>query len=259
MLNFMKSEWYRIIHSKEIYLITGLMSLAVLFMNIVISIASHNIAGFKYGLVSFSLNTLTSNLPSWMFCIGTVIVGSLYAEERKNGTMKNSVAYGISRISIFIGKCLMGMLFSVLSLAVILIVLVSSAVLLLDGPTQEPIRQMLFGVGAALPSAFASAILTMAMLSLCRKEIMAYGLWIVIMYGVPVVTLFAGFQFEPLSKAAEWMPWNFLNYEVQANMSGYNCLWDTPYGLMKCLVAGGIGILVFTVVGLLIVRKKDIR
>lgn len=259
MLNYMKSEWYRITHSKEIYLITGLMSLAVLFMNVVTAISSRSLPGFKYGLVSFSLNTLTSSLPTWMFCMGTVIVGSLYAEERKNGTMKNSVAYGISRVSIFIGKCLMSMLFCVISLAVILVFLVSSAVLLLDGPAEEPIRQMLSGVGAALPSAFASAILTMALLSLCRKEIMAYVLWMVIMYGVPVVTFFAGLQFRTLNRAAEWMPWNFLNYEVQANMSGYNCLWDTPYGLMKCLVAGGIGILVFAAAGLLIVRKKDIQ
>lgn len=258
MLNYIKCEWYRILHSKEIYLITGILSIGVLFMNIVTAISSRIIPDFKYGLVSFSLNTLTSSLP-WLFCIGMIVTGSLYAEERKNGTLKNAIAYGIPRSHIFIGKIVMSMIFCLLSMAVVLVFLVGSAVLLLEGPVQEPVRQMFCGIASALPSAFASVVLSVAALSIFRKEMAAYLVWAAVMYGIPVLSFFAGLQFKFFNKAAEWMPWNFFNYEVRANMAGYNCLWDTPDGLMKCIVAGVMGIVIFTAAGLLGVRKKDIQ
>lgn len=258
MMNYIKCEWYRILHSKEIYLITGILTAGVIFMNAVLAISNRIIPDFRYGLVSFSLNTLTSSLP-WLFCIGMIVTGSLYAEERKNGTLKNAIAYGIPRSHVFIGKCLVSLIFCVLSMVVVVVFLVGSAVLLLEGPVQEPLRQMLCGIGSALPSAFASVILSIAVLSICRKEIAAYLLWAVVMYGIPMVLFYIALQFESFIKVALWLPWNFFNYEVQANMGGYNCLWDTPDGLMKCIVAGIIGIGIFTVTGLLGVRKKDIQ
>ena len=258
MRNYMKCEWYRVLHSKEIYLITGILSVGVIFMNTVLAIASRTIPDFRYGHVSFAMNTLTGSLP-WLFCMGMIITGSLYAEERKNGTLKNAIAYGIPRSRIFIGKCLMSLIFCLLSMAVVIVFLTGSAVLLLEGPVQEPIRQMLWGIGSALPSAFASVILSIAALSICRKEIAAYLVWAAVMYGVPVLSFLAGLQFQFFNKAAGWMPWNFFNYEVQANMAGYNCLWNTPDGLMKCIVAGVTGILIFAAAGLLGVRKRDIQ
>ena len=49
-----------------------------------------------------------------------------------------------------------------------------------------------------------------------------------------------------------------LKYEVSVNMSGYRCLWDTPEGAAKCLIAGAIGILIFYAAGILAFRKREI-
>ena len=42
------------------------------------------------------------------------------------------------------------------------------------------------------------------------------------------------------------------------NLSGYDCLWDTSYGAIRCLVSGLAGILVFGVIGMTKFNKKDI-
>ena len=63
---------------------------------------------------------------------------------------------------------------------------------------------------------------------------------------------------EILRKIAGWMPWNIFRFEVSANMSGYHCLWDTPSGLAKCIIAGAAGILIFGAAGILVSRKKEI-
>ena len=66
--------------------------------------------------------------------------------------------------------------------------------------------------------------------------------WFAVMNVIPVICYYAGFKVEILRKIAGWMPWNIFRFEVSANMSGYHCLWDTPSGLTKCIIAGAAGI-----------------
>ena len=52
------------------------------------------------------------------------------------------------------------------------------------------------------------------------------------------------------------MPWNYLNFEVTAGMSGYDCLWSEPAGAARCIIAGMIGIIVFLTAGILMKPEK---
>lgn len=60
MLNYIKSEWYKTVHSKGVYLAGGVMCGLVLLMNLILWGSNHFISNFPYGTFRFSLNTLTA-------------------------------------------------------------------------------------------------------------------------------------------------------------------------------------------------------
>lgn len=257
MLNYIKSEFYRVLHTKDIYLMTGVLSILFVLMNIILFVSNKNIDNFPYGTVSFSLNGIIGGM-TWLFVAGALVVATLFSGEKKYGILKNSIAYGISREHIFLGKCIVSCIIAFFSMIVVFIAYVGSACLLLSGPVGVPLRELFVGVFAVLPCAFASVILAVALMQYFDKEIMAAIVWLLIMDFIPQICFYAGLKIDILNKVAQWLPWNYLKYEVRANMSGYDCLWNTSFGLMKCIVTGVIGIVTFTVLGMILARKKDV-
>ena len=63
MLNYMKSELYRIVHGRELYLFTG-VPCAIVLASSVLLWAMASTPDFPYATVRFSLSNLISMLPS---------------------------------------------------------------------------------------------------------------------------------------------------------------------------------------------------
>ena len=258
MVNYMKSEWYRITHTKDIYVTTGILAGLTLFINLMLYITDHKSENFRYGTVSFSLSLLISG----MYVIVMAAMGlalALFAGNWKNGILKNAVAGGISREKIFLGKCVVGTVAAFFSMVVILAVYIGSAVLLLDnGVVDEAVGIALRGVGSTLLMAIASLILTIVLNSCLEREGSALLAWCTIMNLVPEICNLLGTKIVLFKRIAGWMPNNYLSDEVVANMSGWQCLWETPEGLAKCLISGVLGIVIFLISGIVLCRKKDV-
>ena len=155
MLNYMKSELYRIVHGRELYLFTG-VPCAIVLASSVLLWAMASTPDFPYATVRFSLSNLISMLPS-LFLLAGLLVWVLFADDRKDGTFKNAVADGCSRRDLFVGKCLVSTGLGLASMTVILAVYVGSAVLLLEGPA-DAVSILLKGVAAALPFTVACVV-----------------------------------------------------------------------------------------------------
>ena len=182
----------------------------------------------------------------------------LFSGERRNGVMKNAVAYGMSRSSLFFGKCIVSFVIAFFSMVLLTAVYIVSAVLLLEGPAQPYVELMLEGIAANLPFAAAAVILAVAFIQFFEKELIAGLAWVAVIYLIPSICYSTGFQFETMARIAAWMPRNYLLTGVTAGMSGYECLWSEPEGALKCVIAGVIGIVVFLILGVLINRRKEI-
>lgn len=256
MLNYCKSEWYRIWHTSEIYVITICMAVLVFLMNLVLWIAGGRIEGFRYATVSFSLSNLITSMSLFMVA-GAMVAGILFSGEKRYGILKNAIANGISREGIFCGKCIVSTLAALCSMAVIMASYLGSACLLLDGAPEPALGVCIRGVLAVLPCAIAALILAVFFFHFCEKEITAVIGWFLIMWAIPMVLYYAGFKIDILRRAAAWMPWNYLQYEVTVTMSELQCLWDTPQGLFKCLVSGLLGIVIFTGGSIMLLRKRE--
>ncbi len=256
MLNYLKSEWYRITRGKELYFFTGVLCALVLAANLLLWAMSAT-PDFPYSTVRFSLSNLISMLGMLFFLAG-LLVGLLFADDRKDGTFKNAIAYGISRRALFVGKCLVSVALGLLSMAVVLAVYIGSAVLLLEGPA-DSVVYLLKGVAAALPFTVACVILAVAVCATLPKTIMAFLVWMAVVSVIPAVLNLIGIVVEPVAALASWLPMNFFSNEVAINQSGLAVfLWDTPAGLAKCLIAGAAGIVVFGAFGLWRAEKTEL-
>lgn len=257
MLNYIKSELYRVSHGKEVYLFTGILAVLSVLMNGVLYLFHTFTPDFPYGAIRFSLNTLTSSME-FLFFAGMLLAGFLISDEHKNGTLKNTVSFGITRVQIFTGKCIVCSIASFLSMLVIMTFYYGSAYLILTGPDEVTLLDRLRGIAANLPMAFASVILIVALMSMIKREMIAVMVWMFIIVFLPIITFFLGLKIDWLNSVAEWMPRNYLNMEVIANMSDYQALWDTPEGMAKCLISGIIGMIVFFMIGWIGFRKKEL-
>lgn len=260
MINYLKSECYRVIHGKAIYVFTIVLTVLGIAYNVILFGFNRMAGGFPYGTVHFSLTTAISNMKL-LFYAAFLVVAFLCTDEYKNGAIKNTIAGGIGRSQIFLGKCIVCGVMASISAAVILTGYVASAYVLLEQESSSALEVLLKGVAANLPGAFAALILAVALYCIVKKEIQIVLWWFVVMCGIPLVSFFLGLKIEGIRRIAEWMPFNYLSYEVSFVFaeSRIQALWMEPQGLAKCLIAGMAGIVVFTVFGIVGFRKKDIQ
>ena len=175
MLNYMKSELYRIVHGRELYLFTG-VPCAIVLASSVLLWAMASTPDFPYATVRFSLSNLISMLPS-LFLLAGLLVWVLFADDRKDGTFKNAVADGCSRRDLFVGKCLVSTGLGLASMTVILAVYVAAPCCCVEGPA-DAVSILLKGVAAALPFTVACVVLGVAVCSVLPKTSAAFLVWL---------------------------------------------------------------------------------
>ena len=110
--------------------------------------------------------------------------------------------------------------------------------------------------------ATASLILANVLLEVFDKSSFSILAWMSILVFLPKILLLAGMALADKStlllKLALWLPANFLTMESHVNMSQCTAIWDTAQGMAKCLLSGGVEILVFGAVGVALLRKREL-
>ena len=239
MLNYVKAEFYRVARGKEAYLTCGILCALVVAANATLAAFGASDPYFSYNTARFSFSNLISML-TLTFAIGAILAFVLYGDDRKNGTLKNALMHGCSRASVFAGKCLVTCAAGLVCMVVVYVVYVASAVLLLEGPVLEPALWMAQGLAVALPSTVAATVAALLAAELfSASPTVGAVVWGVVAIAVPRLLQAIGMKVDALGVFASWLPTNFLQNEVLINMSGAaQFLWQTPAGLVKCLVAG---------------------
>lgn len=254
MRNYIKSELYRIFHTSEIYLITGtLTALSVLF-NLGVGLIKT-----RYSNISFSYSCLVAN-PMIFACAGAIIAYFLYEGSKRNGSYKNAVACGISRIKIFTGKCIVAASVSTAVMTITLAAWIISAGLLLKKSGPVHLNDLLFEVAAVYLIATACMISGILCLECFEKNISGILMWGAIWFFIPKIIFLLGMHFQFLLPAALWFPYNLFTIVNGQHVNTQECItaWNTLEGMLKCLISGFTGTVLFTLSGILLLRKKDL-
>ena len=257
MLNYMRSEFYRIFHSRTFYMTIAVFMGLPIAVNGLLLVFVHNDAGFPYAITSFSYSNFVAN-PMWMAYSALLVSFILYDGTRKNGTLKNVVALGVERHKIFIGQCIVATAICGLILLGTLITYTGSAELLLQ--TAGPIlwRDLFETAAAGFLIAVSSVVLSVAVLMLVNKEWGGILVWLAIFEFFPLTFFLLGLKFVALQEMALWMPKNFFNLMHSVGMSNFEPIWQTADGLERCLVSGLVGIVVFGLIGIWRAKKMEI-
>lgn len=216
MLNYIKSEFYRAVHSAELRgTCLGLCG-GIFLLNLLLHLL-RNDPSFRYGITSFSYSTLVSMPMLYCYVAGDV-AAMLYEGDRRNGTLGNSIAYGLSRMQIFVSKCLVCFVSCLVLLLLALPVYILSAELLLEHTGPTAVKDLLLEIPAMSLIAIAALILAVVLLDFFENSFFSVLTWLAVMVILPKLFLIPGMIFSArgdfLLRIAMWMPANFLQQFV---------------------------------------------
>lgn len=259
MLNYIKSEFYRVSHSRGIYCLITILAVLSFLLNAVLGwFGRMDGSSFPYNTTSFSYSNLVAN--PMLFCvIGAVIGVFLYEGNRKNGSLKNTIALGISRTKVFVGECIVATASGIFCLIIVISVYVVSATAFLEHSGPVNLMDLLTEIPAVFFIAVASLISGIVCIEASEKNTTGIIIWFTIWFIIPKIFFYLGLRFDMIHSIAMWMPANFFGTDgMSVNMSQSVTAWGTAEGMAKCLISGIIGIVVFSLSGVVLLRKRDL-
>ena len=250
MMNYLKSEFYRVTHMREFYITAAVFAGLVILLNLGIYKF-----GNQYATTSFSYST-AGVVPMIFAWAGAIIVNSIYGGIHKDGNLKNAVSGGVPRIKLFISQCITGVFTATTIMILTLAIRFLCAELLLASVGPFHFTNLLLEPLAVYPTAAALLISMLLFFNVFEKDIVTVLAVLTIWFFLPRLVLLLSLKHEFLQPIAMWMPENILRITV--NMRQYSAVWETAQGFLRCILSGTAGIVIFTLLGSLYLRKKDL-
>ncbi|MBZ9615151.1 ABC transporter permease [Clostridium estertheticum] len=258
-MNYIKSEFYRVSHSRGIYCLTAILVILSFLLNAVLAwFGRMDGKSFRYDTTSYSYSNLVAN--PMLFCVMGAVIGIfLYEGNRKYGNLKNTIAFGISRTKVFAGECIVATVSAVFSLIIVISVYIISAVIFLEHTGPVNLMDLLTEIPAVFFIAVASLISGIVCIEAFEKASTGIIIWVTIWFIIPKIFFYLGLRFDMIRNIAMWMPDNFFGVNgMVVNMSQSITAWGTAEGMAKCLMSGIIGTVVFSLLGVILLRKREL-
>lgn len=256
MLNYIKSECFRALHTKSVYVMNIFIILFFLFFNILLYFI-----GGDLRTTSASYSIVVENpmfLPLFHLVTGSI----LFEKILKFNTLKNTVSMGISRTAIFFGTCVVTILFTAVSMFLLLLTWIPTASILF--PDSDPIATKVF-LEAFLMTSLISvsyAIFSVSLFLFTSNSFLILCLFLSIHTVLPRGIRFLGMITKNrfLFHLSSWLPVIFFEEASRRAVNSKTCItaWSTAPGAAKCLLSGLILCLIFGSAGLLLFRKKKL-
>lgn len=255
MANYIKSEFYRVFHTKSVYLLTGACLLVVLLYNVLLWFMATFTMDFPWATTKHAFSTLEADMHIPLF-LSAVMGSVVVSDDIKHRTINNSVAFGLSRRQIYLSKVIVGIAASAVCLLVTEAGLIGSGYLLLENSGIAYTLSLLKGTAACVPAWIAGMTAFISLYYVTGKESTSIWSWILIMVAVPTVVGLLGMKFELCTRLSSWMLYTMVSYtEPSGEWLIYN--WSTAAGFLKCQEAGVIGTSLFIVLGILAIRRRE--
>lgn len=259
MRSYLKSELYRLTHYKWTYLFVAICSALLISSNVVLAAVKGTDAAFPYANTDFSFSNAYNNM-FLVFVLCMSVTGMVFNNEYSNHTFKNSISYGITRGTLYFGKLLVQILYAFIAFTIIMGSFVLSAYLLLENSKQQEFEALLRASAACFPL-FIFALATTNCFAFIIENtgsvtFASSGLLI----ALPLVCNFLGMRFGFFRKLAEMLPMNMMNTSTVDPVNHTLLMyWDTPEGFRNCFLLGIIQILIITILGFILFRKKEVK
>jgi hypothetical protein len=257
MINYLKSECYRILHYKWTYLFILICSALLVSMNVLLSIVKLNDANFPYATTQFAFSFVYgSMLVIFLLCMA--VSGFIFGNEYSNHTMKNSISYGITRGTVFIGKLLVQILYSIVAFSIIIGIFVASSYLLLKHSDVNYLFTLLETSFICLPLFLSALAVTNCFLFVIENNGGATAACCGIMLFLPLVSNLLGMKFMIFKNLSKVLPYNMIN-AISFQQNKIQLLWSGTQGICNYWIIGIAELIMFTLLGYILIYKKEIK
>lgn len=244
MINYLKSENYRLLHKKSIYMTSGICLFLITAAALVLYIFHQSDPGFPYGTSIF----LYSNVISSGIVI--MIVGFLFNTAltgKDASVMKQAVSFGISRNTIFWSKLIVTLSYFLLLCLIGLILVISLGESLFVSEEQS-IRNFLAASFNMLPIVLSGFFIIHALKMLKIGDIyIIIFLFFLLIFSGDLLRWMLG-SFAQLNEFYQYAPSTLLNDNLMSFMD-QSAQFDFRYwvtGVVISLVFLAIGMMRFT-------------
>lgn len=254
MSNYLNSEIYRVTHSKETYFLVAGYGVAAVLVDVLLLIFSAQDVTTQY-LFSSMIDCIK------LICFLCITVSSVvFAGESKIHTLKNTVAYGISKGEIFFGRLITELLVAFSCFVSGLGAYIACGYIMFTHSNSLYTIQLIKGMIGAVPIFVLFVVLAHTLYFIIDNESIIMIIWFVIIGRIPIISLLLESKIELVEKIADYIPWFILSdYSVNRKTGEYILGWTTNEGIIKCLLVGIIGSVVCYIIGLMVFKRKEIK
>jgi len=181
MINYLKSEIYRMSQIKSTYLFP--IGLTLFFLGMLGLVILTPVEGRDSSeLLFFSVSNLLFVFPLQI----PLMAQTVFADEHGNGTFKNSISYGVDRKTLFIGKLILTLLYPALVFLIAMSIFLISTNLLMD---VNPVEQQIFltSIMKSLPALLALFFFANMLSFVIKKISLQWGAYFAVALGLPTM------------------------------------------------------------------------
>lgn len=249
LLNYIKADIYKTLNRKYMYVFLGVMLLLALTFNVALRVYQFRFSSV-YEVMDISLGLLIAPMFLVIMMVDVVI-----ADQIVQHTYKNVVAFGASRVKLYLANVITSIIIAIVLAIIILAVFLGSAVLLLqpgDGLTAGFVCDYFLRIGAAMLVYIACiAIGSLLAIVLKNNTVFAFtyaGCFLFISGIIKLLATYVSDKFSVLSKI-------LLTTQV------YNLIGKTVsgYQLLSAVFAGIIYTIIFIIIGVIVFKRQEIK
>ena len=254
----MKSECYRIFHSKEVYLLTVIFTVLITVFNLIHYFCAQSLPGFQYANTAFTYGAIDTAMTTFIYII-IVICSMLDGSSIRN--MKNSAAFGTDRKVIYFGRMMTQSIICIVMYLYLMGLHLLLGKLLLEDSGKEATQIFIRSAIVCIPMFLGVVAAYHCCIFLNKNAISAAAIMIIILTVVPMGMKVLGYKLSGVKKVSDMLMYNLMQVEYVETAEGYlrKFSWDTTAGIVKCIIAGICAILIFSLIGTKYFQKKEIR
>ena len=250
-----KSELYKTAHRPYVYILMGITCLLILFVVILTHLINPGFSIDNRVCYEEIVSILLTVLPIGVY-FAVTFTDAVFSEEYKYQTMKNSLSFGMSRNSYYLGKLFTQMIVAIICMLAVFLVALGSAWIFLgtrDGITAAQITQLILTrMLLALPL-WIGALCISNFLAFFIKSSTVYGIIYVLLFalGAPIINLLGKTVTPVFTQIHQWliMPQFDVLNEASINTTQ----------IIHCVVIGlGHGVIA-TLLGMGLFQKREIK
>lgn len=248
MINYMKSEKYRLIRLKGLHLTSLIACLLIVAAAFVLNFFGRNEVGFPYA-TSFFFYSNVINGGLFILIIIIIVNGALTGKDQL--LLKQSISFGISRYTIFWSKLLMTLIYFFILCLIGMLLMIGFGETLFQKDVQA-LRNFLIASINMFPIVL-SGFLLVHVLKMNRINDIFTIIAVIFVYTMSDTVVNLLFRrIEPLSELYKWTPSALLN-ENTLEYAAYNASFGWSYWIVSFVIS-----IIVLPLGMWFFNKKDI-